>query len=224
MLHAISRNALEHFPTKWIPVRRRKFYKIKNLEKNSASVGSEFALAALAATVWAAPALAAGANMDQHLAKPECFDALRQSGGTRLSCEHHAWMTDDERADVVKLTRGYLQDARCTVTVDIERRLVDEALAASDRVFEAPPQPVLCELQTSGGPMKIGGTFSPRVVFKDGFAIDATPGLANITGVNSYLAWPVVAYINGAKNIKSEMAAMINAIRTRLTNRQQAAK
>jgi hypothetical protein len=185
---------------------------------------ARIALAALAVAVSAAPVLAAGPNVDKRLAKPECFDALRQSSGPRLACDHHAWMTDGERADVVKLTRGYLKDARCTVSVDIERRLVDEALAASDRVFEAPPQPVVCELETSGGPMKIGGTFAPRVVFKDGFAIDATPGLANITGVNSYLAWPVVAYINGAKSIKSEMAAMINDIRTRLTHRQQAAK
>ncbi len=36
---------LEHFPTKWMPVRRRKCGKSNNLEQNSDSVGSEFSLA-----------------------------------------------------------------------------------------------------------------------------------------------------------------------------------
>lgn len=153
---------------------------------------------------------------------PDCFTSLRQPRGERLVCEHRAWMTEDERADLSKLTRGYLLDARCSISVNVERRLIDEGLAASDRTFEIPPQPVVCALDTSGGPMTISGTFAPKVVFKEGFAVDATPGLANVTGVNSYLAWPVVAYVNGATRIKTEMAAMINAFRAALNKRQQA--
>jgi hypothetical protein len=151
--------------------------------------------------------------------RPACFSALRQGGSAPLSCEHKAWMTDEERASVVKLTRGYLLDASCVVTVDVQRAIVDEALTASDRAFVAPPQPVTCALQTSGGPMTIGGTFAPRVTFKDGFAVDASPGLANITGVNSYLAMPVVAWVNNAPGIRREMAAMINDIRARSQTR-----
>lgn len=165
------------------------------------------------------PALAASAKQP-----PDCFASLRQAGAPRLVCVHEAWMTNEERADLQKLTRGYLLDARCTVSVDIERRLIDEGLAASDRVLDLPPQPVICKLQTSGGPMTISGTFAPHVVFKEGFAVDASPGLANVTGVNSYLAWPVVAYVNGARHIKSEMAAMVNAFRAQLNPRQQAAR
>ena len=164
----------------------------------------------------ATPALVAAGE------RPDCYSALRRPTGERLACTHDVWMTDEERAEVQKLTRGYLLDARCSVAVDIDRKLVDEAMAASDRVWDAPPQPVTCQLQTSGGPMTIGGTFAPHVIFKDGFAVDASPGLANITGVNSYLAWPVVAYVNGASSVKSEMATMINAFRAQLNHRQQA--
>lgn len=153
-----------------------------------------------------------------------CFQALRASSGARLVCKHDAWMTDQERDDLEKLTRGFLLDARCSVSVNMEQRLVDEAMVASDRVFEAPPQPVTCLLQTSQGPMTIGGTFAPRVVFKDGFAVDASPVLANVTGVNSYLAWPVVAYVNAAPPIKSEMTAMINLFRAKLNQRQRASR
>jgi hypothetical protein len=164
------------------------------------------------------------ANVTQTAAKkaPDCFAQLRRPAGQRLTCEHKAWMADEERADLVKLTRGYLLDATCRVSVDIERRSIDEALAASDRVYDAPPQPVTCDLETSAGPMTIKGTFAPHVVFKDGFAADASPGLANISGINGYLAMPVVAYVNHAPGIKAEMTAMINAYRAQLLGRQAA--
>ena len=128
-------------------------------------------------------------------------------------------MTEQERADLNRLTRGYLVNARCTVAVDMDRRLIDEALAKSDHVFKAPPQPVTCQIETSSGPLQIAGTFAPNVVIKNGVATDATPGLANITGVNSYLAMPVVAYVNHAPGIKSEMAAMINEFRSTIAGR-----
>ena len=46
---------------------------------------------------------------------------------------------------------------------------------------------------------------------KDGKAIEATPGLADVKGVNNYLAWPVVQYVNYAPGIRKEMLRMINA-------------
>ncbi len=78
-------------------------------------------------------------------------------------------------------------------------------------MFAAPPQPVRCELETSDKPITIEATFAPRVVIKDGVAVDATPGLANVTGVNSYLAWPVVEYVNRSATVRDEMLKMINA-------------
>lgn len=144
-----------------------------------------------------------------------CFHQLLEGDGAMIDCEHKAWMTAEEKADVSKLTRGYLLDARCAIAIKIERDKVDDAIAASDLTFESPAQPMTCELATSSGPMTIKGTFAPKVVFKDGQAISATPGLANIEGVNSYLAWPVVHYINNAERIGGPMKLMINAYRAR---------
>jgi len=151
---------------------------------------------------------------------PSCWSALSDLPEKRLVCTHEAWLTDDERAEVVHLTRGYFKDARCTVHVDVDAVLISEALVASDRIVDIPPQPVSCALETSGGAMTIGGTFAPHVVIKGGFATQATPGLANITGINSYLAWPVVAYINRAPSITGEMARMINAFREAKSGRE----
>ena len=63
------------------------------------------------------------------------------------------------------------------------------------------------------------GTFAPHVTFKDGVAVSASPGLANVEGVNSYLAWPVVQYVNYSPGIRREMAAIINVYRAQLTDK-----
>ena len=143
----------------------------------------------------------------------QCLWQLAESADEAIDCVHTAWLTEEEKSDLNTLTRGYLKDASCLITVKIDRAKVDAALAASDLVFESPPQPMTCEITSSRGRFTIKGTFSPRVVFRDGFAIEATPGLANIEGVNSYLAWPVVHYINYAERITKTMLLMINTYR-----------
>jgi hypothetical protein len=152
-----------------------------------------------------------------------CFAQLGRSGNPKLECDHRAWLTPQEQADLAKLTRGYLKDAQCNVKVSLERAVIDAAVAASDLEFQAPPQPVTCEIATSSGSLPVSATFAPRVVFKDGFAVSASPGLANVTGVNSYLAWPVVEYVNRSATIGEEMVRMINAYRGKL-GKQHAAK
>jgi hypothetical protein len=140
-----------------------------------------------------------------------CFQELASGRGPEFVCQHPAWLADKERDDLRRLTRDMLQDARCVVSIKIARSLVTRALSESDHTFEAPPQPVACEIATSDRPIPITATFAPRVVIKDGVAVDATPGMANVTGVNSYLAWPVVEYVNRSATVKSEMLKMINA-------------
>ncbi len=156
--------------------------------------------------------------------KQQCMWQLAQGADDEIDCIHLAWLTEDEKSDLKTLTRGYLLDASCLITVKIDRAKVDAALVASDLVFESPQQPVTCEITTSRGPFTITATFSPRVVFKDGFAIEATPGLANIKGVNSYLAWPVVHYINYAERITKTMLLMINTYRANRSSIAGAAK
>lgn len=182
------------------------------------------ALAVTMALTWLQTSPAAAASKTRAIPKEllSCFAALGRSGDPQINCTHQTWMTPQEQADVRRLTRDYVLDAKCTVQVSIPRSDVEAALAASDRVFAAPPQPVTCEIITSGGPMPIAATFAPNVVFKDGFAVSATPGLANVTGVNSYLAWPVVEYVNRSATIGDEMVRMINAYRTKINSRQAA--
>jgi len=139
-----------------------------------------------------------------------CFWELARGQGADLECDYPAWLADKERTELRRITRDQLQDARCTVSIRITRSLVMRALTDTDYTFEAPPQPVTCEITTKDKPIPIAATFAPRVVIKDGVAIDATPGMANVTGVNGYLAWPVVEYVNRSATVKGEMLKMIN--------------
>lgn len=176
------------------------------------SAAMRASLAAISLLAWTAAAEAGGPLRDIPVEKM-CLKQLVEDTSPQIDCVHQAWFTDQEREDLKSLTRGYLLDASCAIDVKIERAAVEAALVASDTTFTSPPQPVTCEIETSRGKVTITGTFSPRVVFKGGTGIEATPGLADIQGVNSYLAWPVVHYINHSERITRPMLLMVNAYR-----------
>ena len=147
--------------------------------------------------------------------KPEplnnCFWELARGTGSDLVCAYPVWLADTERADMRRLTREMLQDAHCTVSIRIARSLLTRALMEADYTFEAPAQPVECDLTTKDNTITISATFAPRIIIKDAVAVDATPGMADVVGVNSYLAWPVVEYVNRSVTVRTEMLKMINA-------------
>lgn len=174
---------------------------------NRGLVGSALALLAIV------PATAAGSPPGS---LGSCLKAVAQRSGEEISCDYQALLTDEERADMQRISRGLLQDASCLVKVRVARTLVDPALTQDDMIFQAPPQAVTCQIKTKDGGFPINGTFAPKVTFKGGEAVDGSPGLANVTGVNSYLAWPVIAYINRAPRIRTSMLEMINFYRARL--------
>lgn len=146
----------------------------------------------------------------------DCFAEIASGAEHDIACRYYARLTREEQADLETLTRGVLQDARCTVNIRIARRKVELALSGIDHLFEAPPQPVTCDIATKDGSFPIGGTFAPRVVFKGGKASDGSPGLANVTGVSGYLAWPVIQYVNRSARIRD---GMLGAINTYLTSK-----
>jgi hypothetical protein len=188
-------------------------------------IGAVTVVAIAAGAVWAVPATsAAGSGSGKATAKPgggDCFRELAMGRGADLACEYPAWLADQEREDLRRLTRDMLLDARCTVSIRIARSMVVRALTEANHTFEAPAQPVRCELVTAGDkPLPITAVFAPRIVIKNGVAIEATPGLGKVEGVNSYLAWPVVAYINRSATVRNEMLRMINAYLTLRVARQ----
>jgi hypothetical protein len=184
--------------------------------KSLPGLGLARAVLAMAAALLGTPAVAGQPATGGGLRA--CLDSVRQTT-PEISCEYTVLLTDQERADMRRLTRERLQDASCRVTVRVSRDLVQPALTEANHIFNAPPQPVVCTIKTRDSTFDVTGTFAPQVTFKDGVAVTATPGLANVEGVNRYLAWPVVQYVNHAPGIRRELISIINVYRAQLTGK-----
>jgi len=164
-----------------------------------------------------APALADATHDGPPRASPspaeqeaDCWFQFMEATSEKIACAFPAVMEDKDRAEIRKLTREVLKDAHCQVAIEIERALVDEAVKTPDYVFAVPPQPVACEIVTSRGTLPVAFTFAPRIEIKSGLATKATPGMDHVTGVNSWLAWPVVAYVNASGSIQDVMLRVVN--------------
>jgi hypothetical protein len=143
----------------------------------------------------------------------DCFDVLENGKGSEIACAFPLRLTDTERTDLKKVTRGYLDDLACRMSIHIERTKVDEAIRAADHVFQSPEQPVTCTVTTPKSTFDVTATFAPRVVFKGDKAVEASPGLANVTGVSRVLSWPVMLYVNRGPGMRSSMLQVVNAYR-----------
>lgn len=120
----------------------------------------------------------------------------------------------EERAELDAGSRGYVRDFDCRLTVRIARALIDQALAANDFSFQSPEQPVVCTITTTKNTFDVTATFAPEVVFKNGVAVSATPGLANVKGVSRVISWPVVQFVNRWPSVREGMLTIVNAYRT----------
>lgn len=153
----------------------------------------------------------------------DCLAQLEDGATDEIACRFPAVMSRDDRNSIRNLTRQIFRDASCMVTVKIARALIDEALATPDATFAAPPQNVDCVVVTTKGRLPVHFTFAPVVEFQGGRAVTATPGMDNVTGVNSWLVWPVVAYVNSSNSIETIMLRVVNAYVERHGGQQAAA-
>jgi hypothetical protein len=154
---------------------------------------------------------AAGAAQTPLQQEADCWAQFMESDSKEISCAFPALMEEEDRAKIEKLTRKLFKDASCQITIKLERALIDDAVKTPDLSFVTPPQPVSCEVKSSRGDLPVTFTFAPKIEIKGGKAVKASPGMGNVVGVNSWLAWPVVAYINGSGSIQDVMLRVVNA-------------
>ncbi len=143
----------------------------------------------------------------------DCFDELENGTSAEFACDYPVALAEQERSDLKRITRGYLEDVTCAVTVRINRGLIERAVQDSDYEFQSPEQPVTCDVKTSKSTVQITATFAPRVTFKGGKAVAGSPGLENIKGVTRILSWPVKQYVNRAPHVRNTMLQIVNAYR-----------
>jgi hypothetical protein len=167
------------------------------------------------------PSLAGTAARTPH---KDCFAELLHGRGPELVCTFPVRMTDEELDNVRQATRGVLQNAFCEMEIRIKRSMIDVAVVTPDHVFEAPPQPVSCEVHTTKASFPVTFTFAPKVEFVGGQAVKASPQMANVQGVTSVLAWPVVTWVNRSSQIQDGMLQVVNAYLRRYGPRSASAR
>ncbi len=156
---------------------------------------------------------------------PDCFEEFLNGTAEEIACTFPTRMSADEKAEAEKYTRGLLKDASCVVEIELPRKLIAEALAATgDHVFEAPAQKSHCEVVTSKATFPVAMTFAPKVIFKEGIAIEATPNLDNVTGVPKALWWPVAYWVNSSNMIEDATLKIVNAVKRRHGTQQAKAE
>jgi hypothetical protein len=170
-------------------------------------------LSGVAATVVVAPTAAQASKPST--ASLDCFADLQRGTSDEIVCHFPLQPSPQERRELEKQSRGYVKNATCTVSIRISRATVMAAVHTPDYVFEAPGQPVQCEVtalwRDAVTVLPISAAFAPKVTIKDGKAIDATPGLTDVKGVSRALSWPVETWVNSGIGIKSNMLQIINA-------------
>jgi hypothetical protein len=171
-------------------------------------------LTAFACAIACQPALA-GAPSPPQPALPslsdDCFAEVETGTGPDIACLFRLQPSEAERAELEKGSRGYIKDFSCRLTVRIARSEIDKALVAADYAFKSPEQPVVCTITTYKSTFDITGTFAPEVVFKNGVAVSATPGLGNIKGITRVISWPVVQFVNRWPSVREGMLTIVNA-------------
>jgi len=141
----------------------------------------------------------------------DCFWQLTKGNNDRIKCDFPVRMTPTELKKVTELTRGVLKDAECNMVVDIDRKLVHDAMYTPDHIFEPPPQPVTCNIVTTKKEFSLDFHFTPKVTFKDGTAITATPGMGASTRATRVISWPVRKWVNTSDEIEDAMVRIVNA-------------
>ena len=166
--------------------------------------------AVLLAANWAMSHNAIGADTPARQ-EADCWDQFMVSKSEEISCAFPTLLEEKDRESLQKLTRQIFKDASCQITIKLDRASIDAAITETDTVYLSPPQPVACEVKTSRGDLPVAFTFAPKIDIKGGKAVKASPGMDHVTGVNSWLAWPVVAYINASGSIQDVMLRVVNA-------------
>jgi hypothetical protein len=143
-------------------------------------------------------------------APANCINQLTSGSSPEVICSYPTQLGEKERAELRRMTGDLFVDARCLVNIRIERRQITAALIKPDFVFQATPQSVTCDVIGRDEKLPISATFAPRIVLKGGRAVDAHPGMANLSGLNDMLADPLLQYINQSDAIRAQMVKMVN--------------
>lgn len=177
----------------------------RSVPRKGTSIAVALAVVAVLAVASASSGLQAAGP-----APANCIAQLTSGSSPDVICSYPTQLGEKERTELRRMTGDLFVDARCLVNVRIERRQITAALIKPDYVFQATPQAVTCDVIGQNEKLPISATFAPRIVLRGGRAVDAHPGMANLSGLNEIVANPLLQYINQSDAIRAQMVRMVN--------------
>ncbi|MFM2423124.1 MAG: hypothetical protein RL291_1654 [Pseudomonadota bacterium] len=157
-----------------------------------------------------------GVSAQSRLQGPtDCFHTLQFGRDADIVCALPVRPQGKDLDGLVAASRGYVREVDCVVSIRVPRAAITAALQTPDYVFEAPAQPVACDVvaNLSGNELsrhKVTAQFAPRVVFRGGVATDATPGLSLGPDISRVVSWPLEAYVNRGGAVRDGMLQAVN--------------
>lgn len=136
----------------------------------------------LPGTVWAFEVPADEKDRLLACEKDLCEIILKKEPGADLKCElSKTWaketLTDGAEARSLSWSMG---DARCSVTLEVKRQMLLNALTADAFELKVPQHAVLCELDGDAGVTVATMTLAPTLKFEKGQAVGVDLGVGNI--------------------------------------------
>jgi len=186
---------------------------------------------------WGRPRIAVGLAGLAGLAAPaSALDVLPNEKATREACERRAcevvlqksekgpplkchmiktWDRDKikKNGEKKRMTWGF-GDARCEVSLDLDRALLVPALTADKYTLQFPPQKVLCQIENSekkAEPLTVVAT--PKIKFKGGHADKVWLNVKEVEGQSGVktLVWTAAKLADGLGLFHKDTLKSINA-------------
>lgn len=159
-----------------------------------------------AAPLWAKPG--------EQKSSKDCFWQLLHGTGA-IDCAVPLRLSDEEKKELRKITRSYMQDVSCDLKIKLKRSYVVEVETKAEGDVTIPAQNVSCTVIGKKSSSPITFSFAPKLSFKDGQAVKASPQMGQIKGLSKIISWPVKQWVNRADMIEKPLLRVINAYRAR---------
>ncbi len=137
-----------------------------------------------------------------------CLKAFETGTDPMVMCSLSYRLPEKDQTKLQTISANVLRDAQCAVALAVDRASFFEGLLA-DRL-DLTPQPVACQVQTSGDPLDVRFQVAPLIQFEDGRASSAEVRMTDLTGLPSILSNLMVTFVNSNGSLERAILKAIN--------------
>jgi len=138
-----------------------------------------------------------------------CLATLQNPKLKNIDCTLNFNLDKRTQKSMQKNTAGLIQNAACMAKISVARKMIFTALQ-NEKVMQVPRQPVHCNIDTLGDPVRAKFQMAPRIRFAGGKAVEVKPGMSDVIGMPEILATLLTDWVNSSQAIESAMLEEVN--------------